>query len=529
MDTALAKDKIEKQLRIDRLNEVRRQERLISNIRCSYFKKTAETHRTIRKNIIEHQNAAKDKRMENLLHKKYHQALLHTGDAHRAATNLTSDIKQNKSLEAKKKKNDEILAKDRSKIAAKVMHEEKALLERTKIIAAEKLIFRNEQSLLDRESAHATHESNLFKLKLRNAQIEAERNVPKAKVQIVHNAEQSSISIQDRMRVPVQARVIRHGLPSHDTSAVQNRALDAKYETTKRNMNLVMQELINKFIVKKRNAAAKKHVEKDETVTKVEKSFEILKSIDVMGNRSSRIKSAESLTRIIESNNSKSKAKYKVPIKVEVNEGVLAKKFESYFPEVLSHSAAKYEVLQDSKREKIMWNNVENEYTHNAVSVHAVDNTPTVNKMSSSANSMSRTKKSPLSQRTQAQGPSPQYTNQIPIWIQPRIDESANSIRLSEADDITNAYDGNQVYTSSDIILRRGEEYCQGDKREDVGIGLSEENIQDNDTTSASSCNESGSEFSPSKTNSSHSSSSGNDTSTLSQKEEHSDDSLRCA
>ena len=293
-------ESIQQQIRIERLLKVRQQTNN-NNIKKI---KNYNNNKIKLKNEIKNEKCItimnKNMKCYEELDKRLHNVLMDSGTGHDGAEYYQNYIKQ-KDKKMDNKKN--MLLKKHKKyyqIAYHCLQEEKMSQQQHVEYVKHLVQQREEQSLLERERAHMRAESMAAKRVLLE---KSKRQDDALKVKSRHDvkqdhSEQGAVSILQRGKVIVQARVTRHGTSyDYDKTIVTNEKENFKDELNKKRKDNVMKELVSKHVVKSRNQLAKKATMDNSIFTNIENSFAYLSSMDRSDERRNRLKNVEDIER----------------------------------------------------------------------------------------------------------------------------------------------------------------------------------------------------------------------------------------
>jgi hypothetical protein len=298
--TSYSQTEILHQMKIERLRAVREQAKYQSLNRTSnycenklYLKR--QIHAEKRKENI--QNQQKDRQK---LEQKLHRVLLDTGAGHDAAHHFKkAELARQQRLVNRTEKLQKRQVHHAQEAAHRLQLEQQVAREAHQQ-ALRLASQREEQSLLDREAAHLQAESMAASQRLLARSKQREDTLV---AQAAHNhqqqySEQGAISILQRGRVVVQARVTRHGASTeHDSAIVVNQSETFKDNLNKSHKDNVLKELISRHVIKARNQQAKKASIDNNAFSSIEQGFALLSSLDRANDRRNRVKNTEDVRR----------------------------------------------------------------------------------------------------------------------------------------------------------------------------------------------------------------------------------------
>jgi hypothetical protein len=288
-------DALSKELRIQRLKEVREQERLIAQKRCSTYRQCIDGRKASKTKVISEQKRSVREDQLNELTQKWRSAAEESGLAHRLAKSRT-DAAMKKSVETTKigirRAAEE---QQRSLVAEKIRHENilAAQRESLRLLALQQVKKEFRQS--EREDAHAIGETYAARQQLEDlkaAALERMHSVPVVYTQ--RRVQQGAVSIEQRFPVEVHARVVRHGVRGHgyDATVIHNSATVEEVTILRKNWQLVMREMQNKIRTRVRAKTAQHTVERNRGVVFLDSELHQLEIVDKAPGRQHRLNSA---------------------------------------------------------------------------------------------------------------------------------------------------------------------------------------------------------------------------------------------
>lgn len=397
MDIEYKKKEILRKLQYERLQEVRRQEKLIASERCSKFKSNTAALKQKKVNTLKEEKLEKLAYERSIIQELYQKALVQTGHGHEAAENYSSNLKAKQWSDIRTKKELKENERHRQAVAS-----QKRKIELDKMLdpmnsAIYLSSLRHEQAMIDRENARATKESIDAKKKATESIKKEQQSIPKTVVVSHYHTTQSSVSIQERHKVHIQAQVIRHTLPHYDSQVIVNQKNEAQMLEVKRTKSLVLKELINRYKVKARRRGAQMALQVESTVTNIEDNLKMLQYVDAAGTRRTRPKSLEMIER-----NRQAKMKSKgvggggggggavsrqgLGQRGGDEELMMMHKFESQFPSIVRRGMESYEMADDTNS-TLRWSQQHPSPSTNTAYRHHVHTSPSaVNQFNSPNN-----------------------------------------------------------------------------------------------------------------------------------------------
>ena len=293
-DGCYKRHEVIQQIKLERLQAVRQQEKILSQVQSSAYNRFLGTIRKEKGEIARERKIERKKDELRSLRRAGGHILVQTGDAHRSAAVYSDELElsQLEKQRAQKKFNKKQAQRD--EVATRLRQAEIAQHHKQFEDAQRLAKTHMELGHLDREAAHLNKESQ----KARMAAIAEHRrrkSMSGSSEEIVQlAAQQSAISVADRGAVYVHARVVRHGTDAHrDTSLVKNSSTAERENHIQRLRAKVHQELRAAHHTKTRYTTARKHVQERRELTHIDDGFEILETIDRSGDRQLRLKNVD--------------------------------------------------------------------------------------------------------------------------------------------------------------------------------------------------------------------------------------------
>lgn len=288
-------DEMAKQLRIQRLKEVRAQEKQISEQRCRVYRDVIDERKDMK---FQEKKRVKFEEMVTKVDQavsELSQTLVETGTAHREAQshseNLikkqikTENVTRQRSINAENRMNHAWLELKREQLERKRQDHEKFLLKQ----------IRDQERYVEREDAHEFGEMKSAQ-KTRHEYITAER-------ERIARTPQSAERVHHRFPIKITANVIRHGGSpgrEEEEGLVINTAATAEVETKRNAWTNIMNEMKRKKVIKQRAAAARVSVLRSNTAEFLEEELKLLNNADRAGERIIRVKEAIGVPAVVE-------------------------------------------------------------------------------------------------------------------------------------------------------------------------------------------------------------------------------------
>jgi hypothetical protein len=286
-----------KQLRLQRLKEVREQERLIAHKRCTTYRQCIDDRKydktTAKKDQI------KSEKLNKLHELKLEARKAHdeSGLAHRLARQTSEtnakEMIENTKVALKRAKEEQ----QRNRLAHQVQQEELLAAQRKAVRQQALHQIKKEFRQSEREDAHAIGETYAVRQQILDAQRAALQNlhsVPAVYTQ--RRVQQGAASIEQRFPVEVHARIVRHGVPGagHGDRAamVRNGAFVEEGAILRKTWQCVMKEMTTRIRTRVRAKAAQQTVERKKGVQFLDSELQALEAADKSHGRMGRLNSA---------------------------------------------------------------------------------------------------------------------------------------------------------------------------------------------------------------------------------------------
>ena len=249
-----------KEARLQRLHEVRQQEKLLSSDRCNAYRKVIELRKQTKTDLIKSTLISKKRVHQNRLIQEWQGSLVDTGYGHRTASEITSRNSVRISTVEARNAERMLIAAHRGREA---MFERNSELERQQKITAklmERGSFRTTAIASDREDARAVAETKIAEL-TRKAGLK-EQNAhsrPKSSKSsnVINMTRQSAVRIQDRGPVVKDINVMRHGKSEDDEASLLSCAEIEERNALSRQWSIVMKEMRHRNVITTRALIAR--------------------------------------------------------------------------------------------------------------------------------------------------------------------------------------------------------------------------------------------------------------------------------
>lgn len=285
-----------RQLRIQRLREVREQERQISAVKClTYRSKIIECKEVKYENSRRKKVEKLSKQAENLM-VKWQCSLVQTGDAHRNARIHSEKAYDKKSSQQRHAKKYQVIAESRMERALKIeRYRQMQRQKKDEELQALKQI-RDQERISERDDAHTMREALESRQKF-TATLEKDLTLSNVNQKIARSAEQ----VHHRFPTMITAKVIRHQDPgngivdNHGDSgdakvAIVNEAAEQERQTIRHTWTNILSEMKRKKVVKKRAEIARIKNMKMAGAEYLEEELRYLQQVDIAAPRNARVK-----------------------------------------------------------------------------------------------------------------------------------------------------------------------------------------------------------------------------------------------
>ncbi|RYG65819.1 hypothetical protein EON64_11125, partial [archaeon] len=268
--------------RVERIKEVRLQERRIAHERCQQFRDKVQEHKQMKVQKIKNQKMQELEKEHCRKFIELESALVHTGEAHRAARlkvteSITEQQKRIKAMETRRTQ-----AAARMKDALKKIRDHRALQDLEEHERDKLIDIKADLRLLEREDARA-YQEHLEALRQIQSQSNPETNdfslIPRSAERVHH-----------RFPHKVYARVLHHTPTSPDT--IINDAAHQEEITSKVKWAQIMEEMTRKQRVKERAREALLTTVKLKSARGLVDDLLLLEQIDKLPSRLHRVKEA---------------------------------------------------------------------------------------------------------------------------------------------------------------------------------------------------------------------------------------------
>lgn len=283
-------DCFSKQLRIQRIKEVREQEKAIAQQRCVSYRQCIYERKADKECHLKKQKQNDQLHELNNLHSRWQRAASESGGAHRSAKENVNILMKKTAAEAcllQKREKEKVR---RENDALKLRHEQILETQRQSLRLLELQQVKKEIRQSDREDAHAMGEVYAARqelLDLKNAALSGLHRVPKVYTQT--RVQQGADSIEQRFAVEVNARIWRHGARATDSTVIRNGASVEETAILKKNWQLVMREMQNRTRTRVRARTAYQTVERQKGVQFLDSELQQLEAADKAHGRQFRL------------------------------------------------------------------------------------------------------------------------------------------------------------------------------------------------------------------------------------------------
>jgi hypothetical protein len=272
---------LSKQFHIQRIKEVREQEKRIAEERCRLYRETLDQIKEEKyaKKIQEKEKQHREKVTQ--LTKVWSSSLLETGTAHRKAAEVNLlqyklQMKRNEKLRKHQEK-----AEERRHYAMEKLRKQQTELRTAQRDKEYLKHLRDEERAVERETAHEYGEHH--------KSIHTDNNDNDSEYTNTRMIKQSAENVHDRFPIKIRATVTRHGYTPEE-KAVLNQATIQEIHAKKVAWKNVLNEMKRKRIIQERFKVAKQTYFKLTSAEHLEEELKLLEKIDKSGIRSQRTK-----------------------------------------------------------------------------------------------------------------------------------------------------------------------------------------------------------------------------------------------
>ena len=215
-----------KKLRLQRMQEVRQQDRQLLAQRCSAYRDIIDDKKRAKRSAARSQKMSSMRSQHDALAKKWRKSLVDAGEAQRASAVAAYEYHQHEQEEKEKQKRVRTLNVVRERAAAHVVHE----IQAERIAQVQAKVHRRQQvselQSSNREDARNAQEAREARIRAKTAASPESGKASGPRVIRQAEAGQSSSSIRMQQSGPqaVSAAVLRHGDTRADVSVVTNSA-----------------------------------------------------------------------------------------------------------------------------------------------------------------------------------------------------------------------------------------------------------------------------------------------------------------
>ncbi len=286
-------EQIIKRLRVQRIQEVRKQESVLVRQRCLTYREVIEEKKGLRRNALRLQKLKELQAAHDQLAKKWRKSLVDTGEAHRGAETIVYEAQEEVKVKEQEQKVMRAHLQQRTHEALQVVVRQAKTANATLNRQKEHRRAVLELQASNREDAHKAHEARLARIEAaekKSKQLAASGG-PIIIKQPPAGQSASSVRMQQTAPVAVQAQVMKHGATRADISVVKNEAVKESVVCYKRLFDMVIKDMQNRAKAKTRARVAVKTSASAKNHDELELEFNILHTVDRSGSRLQRVKS----------------------------------------------------------------------------------------------------------------------------------------------------------------------------------------------------------------------------------------------
>ncbi len=286
---------IAKQLRLKRIQEVRRNEKLISRKRCQDYRQKIDERKEMKETQQKQIKLQAKMQEREVLVSKWQNTMIEAGQAHRYAKHELVEQEDHRQKKMIKTQVTEQNILQRHHEAVKIIKHQQVERDKKEDFAHYLKHLRDEERQSTREDAHQFGEQiaiQTAKKKLMDEE-QARKNLTNIKYMLPHEKiVQSAEHVDQRFPVHVEARIIKHGVLPND-GVIFNAASTQERQTTQENWSAVMTEMKQKNAVKVRAVKAREVQKKAKGIAFLEEELKILAAVDRSGSRLHRVKETQ--------------------------------------------------------------------------------------------------------------------------------------------------------------------------------------------------------------------------------------------
>ena len=290
-------EELVKKLRLQRMQEVREQDRQLIAQRCSSYRDVIDDKKRAKRNALRSQKLASMRSQHDSLAKKWRKSLVDTGEAQRASKAAALEYQRHEVQEKEKQLRVHTLNTVRVKAATHVVHTVQEKRQATVQAKVQRRQLVSELQSSNREDARNAQEARLARIHAANATAvsAAAATGPRVILQAAAGQSSSSIRMQQSGPQAVSAAVLRHGDTCADITVVQNTAPAEEEMSYRKIFTMVVQEMKNRTRAKARARVAVRTTAMTKSQDNLDTELALLHTLDRSGKRISRIKTSSAV------------------------------------------------------------------------------------------------------------------------------------------------------------------------------------------------------------------------------------------
>ena len=288
---------IAKLLRLQRIKDLREQEKLLGRERCAMYRASIADNKKSKRIVARAKKLKEMQTTHDDVAKKWRKSLVDTGAAHREADETAVQTWVKQVDHDKENRQKQKLVECRQKDALKDVTRSNKAAQKVQDRQREQRLAMLDLQASNREDARRAAEARIAKeeAKARNRMNLENQVGPLIIKQADAKQSASSAKLMQSSSIAVQAKVMKHGATKADITVVQNDAKKAEVLSYKKIYSRVIDEMKNKIKAKNRARVAVKSSAIIRNVDVLESELTILHTLDRNGARQTRLKSATSV------------------------------------------------------------------------------------------------------------------------------------------------------------------------------------------------------------------------------------------
>ena len=294
-------DQINRAIRIERLKQVREQERRISQQRRKSYSGSIVEEKEHRENSSRVSNRKNVMALRNKLSQTFKTALLHTGDGHHVAVDSVHQLVGRIKMEEERALLQNRAAASRGPLAAQKLAKFREInihskqKERLRVLRT-KISYSREE----RGDARAEYESQIAKLEAQARAAAYQREILATKPQLAEQGkiDNYSTSIYQRGPTVVHAKVIRHNTKAGDVRDIQRHVAEEASSAARKLFKAVLRQLTSDSKAVKRAKEARLVSETKRLTRTFEDDLTVLQNLDRQGIRATRVKNVDTIPQV---------------------------------------------------------------------------------------------------------------------------------------------------------------------------------------------------------------------------------------